>query len=135
MAKKKRKATSRRRVGAVRKSGGIMPAVQILAGALAARVVTNTTGGIIRNDMIRSAVPAVIGVLLPRFVKGPVGQNIGSGMIVGAGLNLVSRLNLPLIGGAPFIAGMLPVGSAPTIAGNGMIPEATYTTAQAAYVS
>jgi hypothetical protein len=136
MAKKRKASKPRRRVGAVRKGGNVGTALQVLAGAVAARVVINSTSGILRNDMLRSAAPAVVGFLLPRFIKGPIGQNIGTGMIVGSGLSLASKLNLPLIGGAPFVAGALPYGnsySAPMVAGTPM--QSGVTASQVAYVS
>jgi hypothetical protein len=103
--KTKRKTSRRRsRVGAI-KAGGIMGAVTIIAGAVAASQVSKLIAKAIpatmsakTSGLISGAAPIVLGLFLPKIIKSDVGKNLGTGMIAAGGLNLV-KSTIPSLAG------------------------------------
>lgn len=99
-AKKSRK-TSRRRSGMSGIGGSVASAAYIAGGAILAQVIvqkfvspmttnqTSTTQG-----LVAGAVPIVLGMFTPKFIKGDVGAKLGAGMIATGGLNLIKTTGL-----------------------------------------
>ena len=106
MARKKRhhsskKTSRRRRISGVGAKGGIMAAVTTIAGAVAAQALgkividpMTKTMDAKTQTLIDGAAPIAIGLLLPRFIKGDTGKNIGNGMIAVGGLKLIQSTGI-----------------------------------------
>lgn len=97
----KRKTSRKRRMSGIGAKGGIMAAVTTIAGAVAAQAL----GKVVIDPMTKSmdaktqtlidgAAPIAIGLLLPRFIKGETGKNIGNGMIAVGGLKLIQSTGI-----------------------------------------
>lgn len=93
MARKRKKATRRRRsgrrMGAIGKAG-IQNAIGIIAGAIIARKVIQMVP--IQQDALKGAVVAGIGVAFPTILKSELGKALGNGMIAVGGQYLVASL-------------------------------------------
>jgi len=97
----KRHHTRRRRSHMSGISGNLTSAAYIAGGAVLAQIIvqkfiapmttkqTSTTQG-----LIAGAVPVVLGIMTPKFIKGDVGAKLGAGMIATGGLNLVKTTGL-----------------------------------------
>lgn len=91
----KRKSPRRRRMGAT--SAGLMSAVYLVGGAVAAqlvgKVVDKAMASSTMSDMTKKAIsgaaPIIAGYFTPKFIKGDVGMKLGAGMIAVGGLKLV----------------------------------------------
>jgi len=142
MARRKhhaKKTTHRRRrrhgMGAI--SSHATNALAIIAGGVAARLVSNTVAGTMTasgtavsqtTKYVAAAAPIALGMFMPRLIKSSFGAGLGSGMIAVGGLGLAQTFGLPGIAGMPQVAGYKKrVGLAPTnqnprgaIAGTGM---------------
>ena len=46
------------------------------------------------NDKLKAAVPVVVGIMLPKYLKGNVGAGIGAGMVAAGGLKLVQSFGI-----------------------------------------
>ena len=93
MARRKRatkRRTSRRRMSGVGAMGSqVTNAVYTIAGAVAAGAVAKFLPGTM-NDKLKAAVPVVVGIMLPKYLKG----NIGAGMVAAGGLKLVQSFGI-----------------------------------------
>jgi len=90
-----KKATHRRhRMSGMGKVGGAASSIlYTVAGAAAAQLVGKVLPASV-NDKIKAAVPVAVGLFLPKFVKGPAGQGLASGMIAVGGLKLVQSFGV-----------------------------------------
>ena len=90
----KRHTTRRRRMSGVGAMGSqVTNAIYTIAGAVAAGAVNKflpTT----MNDKLKAAVPVVVGIMLPKYLKGNVGAGIGAGMVAAGGLKLVQSFGI-----------------------------------------
>ena len=96
MARKhhRRKTHHRRRVGASKGMGSAIKKIGgIAAGAFAARLVVTKLGATM-NPKIANAIPIVLGVLVPRFIKSDIGQGIGDGLIAVGVLGELQQFNV-----------------------------------------
>jgi hypothetical protein len=102
MARRRKRASApkrrrSRRVGAVAGSKNVLMTVAgIAGGAILARIAGNYAGKMSwgSNPKIVSAGQIALGVFFPKFVKGPIGQNLGAGMVALGGLGLAQSFNL-----------------------------------------
>lgn len=101
MARRRKKASRparrRRRVGAVAGSKNVLMTVAgIAGGAILARIAGNYAGKMSwgSNQKLVSAGQIALGVFFPKFVKGPIGQNLGAGMVAVGGLSLAQSFNI-----------------------------------------
>ncbi len=92
--KSTKKRINRRRMSGVGAIGGqVTNALYTIAGAVAAGAVTKILPATF-NDKIKAAVPVVVGIMLPRFIKGNIGTGIGAGMVAAGGLKLVQSFGI-----------------------------------------
>ena len=71
-------------------SGMLMQAVGLVGGAVAARVLTNSSKILPQLDAkIKDAAVIGLGLYFPKLVKGPIGASVGAGMVAMGGLALV----------------------------------------------
>jgi hypothetical protein len=78
-------------------SAGLMSAVYLVGGAVAAqlvgKVVDKAMASSTMSDMTKKAIsgaaPIIAGYFTPKFIKGDVGMKLGAGMIAVGGLKLV----------------------------------------------
>jgi len=87
---KKKHHTKRRR----KMSGGIQgvltQAVGLVGGAVAARILTNSSKILPQLDAkIKDVAVIGLGLYFPKLVKGPIGASVGAGMVAMGGLALV----------------------------------------------
>ena len=91
----KRKVHHRRRHSMSGVKGGIMSAVTVIAGAVAAQALgkyvdkmlpTTTTDQ--NKSLIGGAAPIALGLILPKVIKSDLGKNLGTGMIAVGGVKL-----------------------------------------------
>jgi hypothetical protein len=99
MARRKR-ATKKRAIGRRRRMSGvgamgsqITGALYTIAGAVAAGAVTKFLPSTM-NEKLKAAVPVVVGFMLPKYLKGNIGQGIGAGMVAAGGLKLVQSFGI-----------------------------------------
>ena len=85
--------------------GGIMSAVTVIAGAVAAQALgkfvdkmlpATTSAG--TKTLIDGAAPIALGLILPKVIKSDLGKNLGTGMIAVGGLKLAQSA-LPTLAG------------------------------------
>jgi hypothetical protein len=70
--------------------GMLMQAVGLVGGAVAARILTNSSKILPQIDSKIKDVAAIgLGLYLPKLVKGPIGASVGAGMIAMGGLALL----------------------------------------------
>jgi len=105
----KKRVTRRRRSSMGSVKGGIMSAVGVIAGAVAAQFVSKAIDKALPATMddktkklIDGAAPLVVGLVLPKVIKSEIGKNLGTGMIAVGGLKLIQS-QVPKLAG---IAGM-----------------------------
>jgi hypothetical protein len=96
MARRKKQAKKssprrRRSMGAISSGAGM--AVYAVAGAAAAQLLSKVLPSTL-DDKIKAAAPLALGFFLPKFVKGPVGQGLGAGMVAVGGLKLVQSFGV-----------------------------------------
>lgn len=101
---KKKSAPRRRRrmsgIGAVGSTA--MSVAYTIAGGVAAQLVGKVLPAGV-NAKISAAIPVAVGLFLPKFVKGPVGQGLANGMLAVGGLKLVQSFGiLNGIGALPY---------------------------------
>jgi len=101
---KKRHHSRRRRMSGI-KTGGIMGAVAIIAGAVAASQVSKLVAKAIPSTMsaqtsglISGAAPIALGIFMPKLIKSDIGKGLGQGMIAAGGLSLV-KSTIPSLAG------------------------------------
>jgi hypothetical protein len=99
MARRKR-ATKKRAIGRRRRMSGvgamgsqITGALYTIAGAVAAGAVTKFLPSTM-NEKLKAAVPVVVGIMLPKYLKGDIGSGIGAGMVAAGGLKLVQSFGI-----------------------------------------
>ena len=99
MARRKR-ATKKRAIGRRRRMSGIgamgsqiTGALYTIAGAVAAGAVTKFLPSTM-NEKLKAAVPVVVGIMLPKYLKGNIGAGIGAGMVATGGLKLVQSFGV-----------------------------------------
>ena len=90
----KKSSYRRRRMSGVGAMGSqITGALYTIAGAVAAGAVTKFLPATM-NDKLKAAVPVVVGIMLPKYLKGNIGQGIGAGMVATGGLKLVQSFGI-----------------------------------------
>lgn len=95
MARRKKRKTSRRRsrrMGAVKSQ--LMDAVTLTAGAVAGTIVASKLFPNIDEKIKNVAVIGIGAFLMPKVLKGAIGQNLGNGMIAAGGLGLLKSFNV-----------------------------------------
>jgi len=99
MARRKR-ATKKRAIGRRRRMSGvgamgsqITGALYTIAGAVAAGAVTKFLPSTM-NEKLKAAVPVVVGIMLPKYLKGDIGAGVGAGMVAAGGLKLVQSFGI-----------------------------------------
>jgi len=97
MARRKRatkRRTTRRRMSGVGAMGSqVTNAIYTIAGAVAAGAVAKFLPSTM-NDKLKAAVPVVVGIMLPKYLKGNIGAGIGAGMVAAGGLKLVQSFGI-----------------------------------------
>jgi hypothetical protein len=100
----KKRVTRRRRHSMGAAKGGIMSAVGVIAGAVAAQFVSKAIDKGLPATMedktkklIDGAAPLVVGLFLPKVIKSELGKNLGTGMIAVGGLKLIQS-QVPKLG-------------------------------------
>jgi hypothetical protein len=68
-------------------------AVYTIAGAVAAGAVAKFLPSTM-NDKLKAAVPVVVGIMLPKYLKGNIGAGVGAGMVAAGGLKLVQSFGI-----------------------------------------
>jgi len=92
--KHSKKTTHKRRSRSMGKiGGGASMALYAVAGAAAAQLLTKVLPDSI-NDKIKAAAPVAVGLFLPKFVKGSIGQGLAAGMVAIGGLKLVQSFGV-----------------------------------------
>ena len=90
----KKSSYRRRRMSGVGAMGSqITGALYTIAGAVAAGAVTKFLPATM-NEKLKAAVPVVVGIMLPKYLKGNIGQGIGAGMVATGGLKLVQSFGI-----------------------------------------
>ena len=90
----KKRTTRRRRMSGVGAMGSqITGALYTIAGAVAAGAVTKFLPATM-NEKLKAAVPVVVGIMLPKYLKGNIGQGVGAGMVAAGGLKLVQSFGI-----------------------------------------
>ena len=97
MARRKRatkRRTTRRRMSGVGAMGSqVTSAIYTIAGAVAAGAVAKFLPSTM-NDKLKAAVPVVVGIMLPKYLKGNIGAGVGAGMVAAGGLKLVQSFGI-----------------------------------------
>jgi len=128
----KRKVHHRRRHSMSGVKGGIMSAVTVIAGAVAAQALgkfvdkmlpATTSAG--TKTLIDGAAPIALGLILPKVIKSDLGKNLGTGMIAVGGLKLAQSA-LPTLAG---------IGAMDFYANKPVAKIAGYQTAQGNYMA
>jgi hypothetical protein len=87
---KKKHHTKRRRKMSGGMQGVLTQAVGLVGGAVAARILTNSSKILPQLDSkIKDAAVIGLGLYFPKLVKGPIGASVGAGMVAMGGLALV----------------------------------------------
>lgn len=98
MAKSKKKParkTSRRRVSGVAGSGIISKVGGALVGAIAGRMLSQKLMPNFLDEKIKGAAVAAAGIfLVPKFIKGPMGEGLAIGMAVAGGTAVLQGTGL-----------------------------------------
>jgi hypothetical protein len=68
-------------------------ALYTIAGAVAAGAVTKLLPSTM-NEKLKAAVPVVVGIMLPKYLKGNLGQGLAAGMVATGGLKLVQSFGI-----------------------------------------
>jgi hypothetical protein len=76
-------------------------AIYTIAGAVAAGAVAKFLPATM-NDKLKAAVPVVVGIMLPKYLKGNIGAGVGAGMVAAGGLKLVQSFGILAGVGAPY---------------------------------
>jgi hypothetical protein len=74
-------------------SGTIQTAAFTIVGAAAAKAVSKIIPSSL-PAVVQSAIPIAVGVMVPKFVKGPSGQAIGAGMVAVGGLGIIQSFGI-----------------------------------------
>ena len=90
----KKSSYRRRRMSGVGAMGSqITGALYTIAGAVAAGAVTKFLPSTM-NEKLKAAVPVVVGIMLPKYLKGNIGAGVGAGMVAAGGLKLVQSFGI-----------------------------------------
>jgi len=90
----KKSSYRRRRMSRVGAMGSqVTGALYTIAGAVAAGAVTKFLPATM-NEKLKAAVPVVVGIMLPKYLKGNIGQGVGAGMVAAGGLKLVQSFGI-----------------------------------------
>jgi hypothetical protein len=90
----KKSSYRRRRMSGVGAMGSqVTGALYTIAGAVAAGAVTKFLP-VTMNEKLKAAVPVVVGIMLPKYLKGNIGQGVGAGMVAAGGLKLVQSFGI-----------------------------------------
>ena len=115
MARRKKKATSRRRksrrMGAIGATG-MQSILGVVGGAVAAKFVTAQTLPNLDSRIKAAGVVALGALVMPRILKGELGKSIGAGMIAVGGSNLIGAF-VPALGQMETIDFPVTVGEVP----------------------
>jgi hypothetical protein len=71
----------------------VTSAIYTIAGAVAAGAVAKFLPSTM-NDKLKAAVPVVVGIMLPKYLKGNIGAGVGAGMVAAGGLKLVQSFGI-----------------------------------------
>jgi hypothetical protein len=71
----------------------VTSAVYTIAGAVAAGAVAKFLPATM-NEKLKAAVPVVVGIMLPKYLKGNLGAGVGAGMVAAGGLKLVQSFGI-----------------------------------------
>jgi hypothetical protein len=71
----------------------VTSAIYTIAGAVAAGAVAKFLPATM-NDKLKAAVPVVVGIMLPKYLKGNIGAGVGAGMVAAGGLKLVQSFGI-----------------------------------------
>lgn len=114
MARKRKKATSRRRrrMGAIGKAANLQSILGIVGGAVAAKFVTARFLPNVDSKIKNAGVIALGALVIPKVLKGDLGKALGNGMIAVGGAGLAADL-LPGIGAVDTIEFPVNVGEIP----------------------
>jgi len=95
MAKKKAKRTVRRprRRMSGRVGDNMEAAILGIAGGIGANIIVTKLFPTMQNTLKAGGV-AVLGMLLPNVIKGKIGEGIGNGLVVGAGIQLAKGFGI-----------------------------------------
>ena len=112
----KKSSYRRRRMSGVGAMGSqITGALYTIAGAVAAGAVTKFLPATM-NEKLKSAVPVVVGIMLPKYLKGNIGAGVGAGMVAAGGLKLVQSFGI--LNGIGAYGGSYAGYQVPQVAGN-----------------
>ena len=90
----KRRTTRRRRMSGIGAMGSnVTTAIYTIAGAVAAGAVAKFLPSTM-NEKLKAAVPVVVGIMLPKYLKGNIGAGVGAGMVAAGGLKLVQSFGI-----------------------------------------
>jgi len=96
MARRKKRKVSRRRssrrMGAVK--GQLMDIVGLAAGAAAGTIVATKLFPNMNEKLKHAGVIAIGAFLMPKVLKGAMGQNLGNGMIAAGSIGLLKNFNV-----------------------------------------
>lgn len=96
MARRKKRKVSRRRssrrMGAVK--GQLMDIVGLAAGAAAGTIVATKLFPNMNEKLKHAGVIAIGAFLMPKVIKGAMGQNLGNGMIAAGSIGLLKNFNV-----------------------------------------
>ena len=96
MARRKKRKVSRRRssrkMGAVK--GQLMDIVGLAAGAAAGTIVATKLFPNMNEKLKHAGVIAIGAFLMPKVLKGAIGQNLGNGMIAAGSIGLLKNFNV-----------------------------------------
>lgn len=102
MAKRRTKkpSTRRRRVSGVKalNAQNLLTTIGATLGGVVAAGYLNKLALSGRSNTIQAAVPVAIGLFLPKFVKGPMGQFAGAGFIAYGGTKFLQNFGLAGLG-------------------------------------
>lgn len=89
----KRRSSRRRMSGIGAMNSQVTSAVYTIAGAVAAGAVAKFLPATM-NEKLKAAVPVVVGIMLPKYLKGNIGAGVGAGMVAAGGLKLVQSFGI-----------------------------------------
>lgn len=112
MARRRKKHHHRRRrVGAVNVKGVVTKVAGVAAGIFASRLLSTKLSTTL-SPKITGAISIIAGVMLPKYIKSPIGEGIGDGLLAGGVLAELQAFNVVSGIGymAPGVAAMVKTG-------------------------
>lgn len=112
MAKKRKRAATKRRRRVSGIGSDLTPALAAVGGAVAYRMLSGVMPASIDRKLVSGGAVVAAALLLPKFIKGPLGAGLGAGVAASAGVQLLTELNVisgfynvPTINGMKRVAG------------------------------